>query len=366
MKMWTKLGIGAGVLATVVGASAVALDKSGDKTKEGETFKVQKGTLELAVTEVGKLEPLRKIEIKSKVAGQVEEVLVDVGHKVRAGDVLMRLVPLDADRTVAGAKARAQVVAANLEQARAELAIRDIAYANHAISVLELSVTKGLVRRLEAEARVAEVEVQRALDQLGYTKIRAPIDGTVLARNVQPGEMVTPGVASLGDGKPLLVVAQTASLLVRTELNQLDIAKVRMGLEAEIKVDALPGKTFRGKVHLVAAMGQKSERRKDSSLQVFPVDVLVPMDQDGAWAMKPGMMAEVKIPVEAKEDVLAVPVEAIVREDGKTLLLKLENGEELKVNVLVGAQNDQRAEILSGIDAGDTIRLSPSAAERKN
>ena len=94
--------------------------------------------------------------------------------------------------------------------------------------------------------------------------------------------------------------------------------------------------------------------------------IIVPMDQAGAQAMKPGMMAEVRIPIEAKKDVLAVPVEAIVREDGKTKLHKVTGEKDVLVDVVVGKQNDSRAEIVSGIALGDTIRVAPAAKTRRN
>jgi HlyD family secretion protein len=329
----------------------------------GDVTKVTRGTVSLSVQEVGTVAPMRKIEIKSKVSGQVTEVLVDVGHVVKAGAPLIQLDALDARRELELAQARLKVSEARLHQAEDTMAFKSHAHAQGNLAQMELSAAEGEVKHLSALAEVERAQVQQLRDRVGYTVLKAPIDGVVLVRNVQPGEMVTPGTAAMADGKPLLVVAQVDELLVRTELNQIDVTRLDKGDKVEVRVDALGDKVFRGEVYRIAAMAQKSERKAESTLQVFPVDVLVKRDQPGAEALRPGMIADLFIDVAAHENVLTVPLEALVREQGKTRLRKLVAGAEEKlVDVSVGFQNERVVEITSGVKEGESIRVLPADA----
>lgn len=350
------------------GGAAVAVSRSKGHAPEGEVVTVNRGIVKVAVQEVGSIEPFRKIDIKSKVAGQVMNVLVDVGAEVKAGATLIRLEPLDAERDVRQSEARLAITQSQLDQAKGQAAFKRKAHENGALSEIELAVAEGEVKRLQGQRALEEVQFQVARDRQSYTQLKSPIDGVVLARNVQPGEMVTPGVSSMVDGKPLLVVAQMEKLLVRTELNQIDVARLKLGAKVEVKVDALPGQQFEGEIYRIAAMAQKSERRKESNLLVFPVDVVVARSQPGADNLRPGMIADITIGLDAKSDVLTVPLEAIVRQDGKTQLWKVTTGApdpskgDIATDVVVGLQNERVAEIVSGITEGDKIRIRPADA----
>lgn len=358
-----------GVLVIGSAGAAVAFNRGKGHAPEGEVVTVSRGVVKVAVQEVGSIEPFRKIDLKSKVAGQVATVLVDVGAEVKAGATLIKLDPLDSEREVRQGEARLQITQSQLDQAKSQAAFKRKAHQNGALSEIELASAEGDVKRLEAQRALEEVQLQAARDRLSYTQLKAPIDGVVLARNVQPGEMVTPGVASMVDGKPLLVVAQMERLLVRTELNQIDVARLKLGAKVEVKVDALPGQTFEGEIFRIAAMAQKSERRKESNLLVFPVDVVVDRQQKGADALRPGMIADITIGLDQKSNVLTVPLEAIVRQDGKTQLWKVtasatekKEAADTAVDVVIGLQNERVAEVVSGIDEGSQIRIRPADA----
>jgi macrolide-specific efflux system membrane fusion protein len=361
-------------IAGVLGAGAIALgifayNRSQASGPEGEIVTVSKGRIEVSVQEVGSIEPFRKVEIKSKVAGQVQAVLVDIGDEVQEGALLMKLDPQDAAREVKLSEARTKITESQLSVSDSQLALKKRAHANGALTEMELSLADGEVKRLNAQTSLEQVELQGARDRLAYTQIRSPIRGIVLARNVQPGEMVTPGVASVATGNPLLVVAQIEKLLVRTELNQIDVARIKPKGKVDIGVDALPGKRFVGEIFRIAAMAQKSERRRDSNLQIFPVDIVVDRTQASADMLRAGMMADINIGLEAKDDVLLVPLEALVREGSKTKLWRVQQTTEKKeadelVEVSIGLQNDRQVEIMSGVKEGDRIRIKPASAEK--
>ncbi len=351
-----------GAVIAVIGVTA-ALRGSAASKPEGSIATVSRGSVRITVQEVGSVEPLRKVDLKSKVAGQVSEVLVDVSSIVKAGDVLVRLDPRDAKREIALAVSRHSVNEALLKQASRQLEFKRKAHAQGALSPLELSIADGEVLRLEAQVHVDGAEQAILRDRLSYTELKSPIDGVVLARNIQPGEMVTPGIAAMVDGKPLLVVAQVEKLLVRAELNQIDVARLGNGHKVQVRVDALANRVFEGEIYRMAAMAQKSERRKDSNLMIFPVDVIVDTRQPGAEGLRPGMMADLSIDIDSHDSVLTLPLEALVREGPHTRLWKVgAQGPDILTDVVVGYQNEKVVEVVSGVQEGDRVRLRPAKA----
>jgi len=358
-KKWIFLSF----IVLVIGALVVFFVlKNKHQQQEGEVSVVKKDNIELTVQEVGSVEPFRKVEIKSKVSGQVIQVLVDVGYRVQAGQVIMKLDPLDSERNLKQQQARSEITRAQLNQAQNQWTIKKKAFDSGVATESELVALDGDVKRLQAQLKSDLLQAEIARDQYHYTFIKSPIDGVVLARNVQPGEMVTPGVSALSDGKPLLVVAQIEKLLVRTELNQIDVARIHLKDKVKLQVDALPHQSFVGEIFRIAAMAQKSERRKDSNLLVFPVDVVVDCAQPGAQGLKPGMIADITTVLESKEQVLSIPLEALVRQDNKTKVWMVhgQGQKDSLEEVKIGIQNEQKIEIISGVKEGDKIRIRPA------
>lgn len=364
---WKTIAFGI-LLCSAIAATAILLLRGrANASDEGPVVTVARDTIHIRVEEVGIVEPFRQVELKSKIAGQVRHVLVDVGDRVRAGDVLAQLDPHDTEQSLRRAAAEHRVNRVTLDQAKNLLSFKQKAHELGVLSDLELASVRGDVARLEAQNGVHAAVQSQLRDQLDATRLSAPIDGVVLARNIEPGEMVTPGVAAMVDGKPLLVVAQVDRLLVRTELNQLDVIRLTTGQAVEIRVDALVGRVFEGKIFRIAAMAQKSERRPESRLQVFPVDIVVDASQPGAEGLRPGMIADIRVQVQSYENVLAIPLEAIVYEEGKPYVRKLdENQKEQKVPVELGHQNTRLAQIVSGVAEGDRLRIRPADTEARN
>ena len=326
---------------------------------------VQRRALEVEVLETGRVQPREKVDLKSKIAGQVSAVLVQEGALVKKGQVLIVLDPTDYQRELA--KADADVAQAN--------AALDFARLSHVRA--ERGVAQDIAPRTELELRTHELraktvsvqsaEVTRAVarDRIGYAKIVSPIDGTVIARGIEPGEAVVPGVQSTFDGKALLTIADLSALLVKVNLNQIDVAKVAVGRKATLTLDALPGRTYRAVVTKVAPASVKLAGKDQ---EVFPVEAQLEAP-DGL--VKPGMTADVRVHLDAKDGVLALPLEAIVKESGRSFVLRVvpagKNEERTeKVEVTLGLRNDREVEIASGVLEGARVLLRPpSAAENE-
>mgnify|MGYP001615930600 FL=1 len=220
----------------------------------------------------------------------------------------------------------------------------------------------------KASVRIAEVAVSAAKDRLRSCEVRSPLDGTVIERGIEPGEVVSPGVQATFEGKPLLTVADLSTLIVRCELNQIDVARVSLGQSVTLTLDALPERKWNAKVTKVAPAAVKAHGR---AAEVFPVEATLESAADGSnAAIKSGMTADVLILVETRPQVLLVPIEAIVKEEGKSWVKPvalIEGGKTKKkgdrVEVKVGKSNDREMEILEGLKEGDEVAIDPASSK---
>lgn len=316
--------------------------------------------IKVTVRETGQVEPLTQVEIKSKIPGQVAALFVDEGDAVTAGAKL-----LDLDRTqyrYAADRAKAAYDEALIREEYATLALKR--------KEKEVQATSAAIQELDlakVDMKLAALAVQReklawdaAKDDLEHCQIRSPIDGVVIHRGVETGEMVTPGVDATVAGKPLLTVADLSRLVVKTNLNQIDLARVVKDQTVQIRFDAIPERVFEGRVRTIAPAAQQAT----GSVNLFAVEILI-QGADVAL-VKPGMTADIEILVAAKADALTIPVEAVRVDQGKASVTVVQGTPPQATtaarDVTTGLQNDRLVEITAGLDATDRILLKPKSA----
>ena len=326
--------------------------------------KVSRGDLEIAVTELGKIEPREKVAVRSKVAGQVEKILVEEGMQVKSGQLLLWLEPIEFERGVVRAQQDVDKAAAAVDYARVVLERRRKGLADRAVAQQDVDLADNdykTKRIMLAQAREALAVAQ---DQLRYSRIVSPLEGTIIQRTIRVGETVVPGTVSTFDDKSLLIVADMSTLIAKADLNQIDVAKVQLGQMVSLTLDALPGKSYKAKVTKIAP---SSILPKGKDVEVFPVEAT--LDPLGQGDIKPGMTADVKIHVETKKAVLKLPIEAVIKEKGQTFVNKLTGNPAgkgpptMRVDIMAGARNDREQEILGGLEEGAQVLIKPPSAE---
>jgi membrane fusion protein, macrolide-specific efflux system len=327
--------------------------------------KVAKGDLEISVMELGKIEPLEKVAVKSKVAGQVEKVLVDEGDRVKKGQLLLYLDPNDFNRAVTRARSDVDREQAGLELATITWERKKRGLAERGVAQADVDMAEGEVKTRRATLAQARAALATTNDQLRYTRIVAPMDGTITQRTIRPGETVVPGFAATLDDRSLMILSDMSALIAKTELNQIDVAKVRLGQRVTLTLDALPGKTFKAKVTKIAPA---STLPKGKDVEVFPIEAT--LEPEGTQVIKPGMTADVKIHVETKPGVLRLPIEAVVKEKGKSYVTRVTDDprgggrtKTSRVEVKVGARNDRDIEVTEGLAVGDRVLIRPASAD---
>lgn len=323
---------------------------------------VQRGALALEVLETGRVEAKDRVELKSKVAGEVLEVRVEEGARVKKGDLLLVLDPVDYAREVARAEADLANAKASLAYAHVVLDRKKAGVSGNILAAEQLDGANHEVTAGEIAVRTASVALGAAQDRLRYTRITSPLTGTVIRRGIQPGEVVVPGVQSTFDGKSLLTIADLDTLVLLVDLNQIDVAKARVGQKVTVTLDALPGKTYHATLTKIAPASIKQPGRE---VDVFPVEASLDT-ADGL--IKPGMTADVRIHLEEKPGVLTLPIEAVVKDKGRSYVHHVVVGDDgkettVEADVQVGARNDREVEITSGIEEGQRVLIKPGSAE---
>lgn len=351
------------VLAAGGGAFFVANRGEAEGPPDDKALRVQveRADLKIEVVETGKVRPEERVEIKSKVAGQATEVLVEEGERVVKGQLLVRLDPTDHQREVARAQADVAQAENSLAFARLDLERKQRALKDRGVARIEVDLAENEVKARSIASKLARIALAVARDRLRYTEIVSPIDGTVLEVGIEAGEVVTPGVQQTFEGRPLMVVGDLSTLVVKSELNQIDIAKIEVGDLAELSFDALPGRRFSARVTKTAPAAVLP---KGKTVEVFPVEATL---TETSTTIRPGMTADVRFAIDTRRGVLSVPIEAVVRDKGDAFVTKIVSVEGKprteRVAVRLGARSDRQVEVAEGIVEGDELLIDPASSK---
>lgn len=326
---------------------------------------VSRGDLEIAVMDIGRIEPREKVAVKSKVAGQVAEILVEEGTQVKKGQLLLTLEPEEFERNLNRAREEVRKLRVEAKLAKTLLDRRVLASAQQAVARTEVDTAESDYATRRIALKQAKEAERTSQDQLRYSRIVSPIDGTIIQRNIRIGETVVPGTMATMDDRALMQVADLRILVAKAELNQIDVTKVKVGQDVTLVLDAIPGKTYRAKVSRIATTAIQVQGRE---VEVFPIEATL-IDNDYK-DIRPGMTADLKIHVETRKNVLKLPIEAITRDKGRIYVNRVlknphsGNGPVTsRVDVRVGTRNDREQEILSGLEEGDDVLIKPPTAE---
>lgn len=362
---WPTIVAVAVVILLLLGGGVLWKQRAGKQSAFDPSLltKVTRGDLEVAVTELGKIEPREKVAVRSKVAGQVEKVLIEEGMQVKAGQLLLFLDPTEFQRSVVRAQQEVDKAQAGLDFAKVTLDRRKRALTDRAVAQADVDLAENEWTTRKIALSQAKEALKVAEDQLRYSRIVAPIDGTVIQRTIRAGETVVPGTMATFDDKSLLVVADMSTLIAKVELNQIDVAKVRIGQQVSLSLDALPGKSYSAKVSKIAPAAITP---KGKETDIFPVEAT--LDAGALSDIKPGMTADVKFHIDVRKDVLKLPIEAVLKEDGKFYVSKLVEKQPgkaktaEKLEIKVGVRNDREQEVLSGVAEADEVVIRPPSA----
>jgi HlyD family secretion protein len=290
-------------IAIAVVVALAACKKTTDTALVIETAPVERRSIVLSAQANGTVEPIDIVEVKSKASGTIIKMPVDVGSKVKVGDLLVQIDP----RTVQNAYTQAAADLASATVARSvALSQRNRSadlYQQKIITSTEMEAATLTFANADANVVKARTDLSTARLQLEDATITAPTNGTVIARPVSVGTVITSASTAASGGTAILDMADLSKVRMRAFVNETDIGNVKAGQTATVTVDAFPNRRFVGIVEQV-----QPEAVVQSSVTMFPV--LVSLDNsDGA--LMPGMNGQVVMDILRKDGVLAVPSDAI-------------------------------------------------------
>jgi len=379
------------VLCAVIGL--IAATRGGTKIDPSKLAKVEKGDLAKSVVATGKVEPITKVEIKSKASGIVKKLYVDAGDRVKKGQVLAELDREEISAQVAQARASLEASEASLkgseadyERAKVDAEGPDVpmlkrayeraqgmakegvvsasqlddAQKNYELGLNKMNVAKAQLQVLKAKIGQAAASLARDKatlvqleEQLSYTTVVSPIDGIILSRDVEVGDAVS-SILVLGSSATLIMTeGDTSEVYVKGKVDESDIGKVYLGQPARIKVESFKDKTFNGKVTKISPMGVEKDN-------VTTFEVRVSINNPGG-ELKAAMTANAEIILEEHKNVLQIPEGSILYDKDKKASVEVpdEKGKEgkKKVAVNIGISNGAKTEVLGGLKEGDQVVL---------
>jgi HlyD family secretion protein len=251
----------------------------------------------------GVIEPYVTVEVKSKASGEILEVLADSGDRVERGTLLLRIDRRQLRNNLAQAKADLEVARAQLANAEAQMRRSEKLY--QAQSISETSYDQAVLDHATARAEVvrSEAAVENAQIEMDDADVLAPIDGTILRRDVERGQVISSPTRDVAGGTVLLTMANLEQVRVRTLVDETDIGKIAPGLPATVEVAAYRDRPFQGSVLKIEPQSQTEQ-----NVTMFPT--LVGLDNPEGL-LKPGMNCEVEIHVDRRDAVLAIPNAAL-------------------------------------------------------
>ena len=273
-----------------------------DAAAEFQTARVVRQTLVSSVQATGTIEPVRVIDVKSQASGEILEMPVELGDAVEKGALLVRIDPRDVRNAHEQAQADLVVAKARLDVAERRLNRSSILRDSAVVTDEELET--AILNHAEARASVvkAETNLELAEDRLDDVVVRAPIDGIVVLKNVEEGQIVT-STREVTGGTTIVNMADLTRVQVRTLVDETDIGKLQPGLPAEITVEAYRDRVFQGQLLKIEpqAVVQQNVTMFAVLTQITNLDDL----------LRPGMNADVEIVIGRRAEVLTLSNSAV-------------------------------------------------------
>ncbi len=329
--------------------------------------KVETGPFRDTINASGLLIPRKKVSIMSDVMGKIVELPVKEGDIVKKGQMLVRIDDRDlkseVKRQEAGVR-MAEIQVKNQEvsvaTASREFNRKKRLFENKLISVEAFEQAKSslqgaelLLNQYKESVVQARAILQKSEELLSKTVILSPMAGKITSLNKELGEQVIQGTVNI-PGSVIMEVSDMSAIDLEVEVNEIEASRIRTGMLATLKLDALANRKFKGKV---SEIGQSAYRPQGRDVSVFKIKIaLLELDP----AMKPGMNGEAEITVQEKKKALFIPIQAVrTGDDNKKFCFVMKDGKAEKKIVETGLSNDANIEITSGLTGDETVLTGP-------
>ncbi len=332
-----------------------------DAPERATTATVELRSINFSVNAAGEIAPAEQVSVRPEINGLVEKLPVDVGDRVKKDALLFRLDDklLQQQRAsnltdIEKAKLNLEKAGRDFKRAQQLLAEKLISQELYDDTKTAYDLSKNALERTQKDLALTD-------EQLTKTVVQAPFNCTVLTRPVSVGQAVS-GSGGFNSGTEVLTIADLNNMIINAQVNQADVPRLKVGETVEVTVEAVPGLRVTGEVERISPQATIKNNIKGYPARI----VLKNVDE----RIRPGMTANVKIPVASAENVTAVPLAAVFTEKNPDTgqmerFVYVQQGETFeKRNVKLGVSDYACAEIQEGLKAGDIVSLELPKDER--
>lgn len=371
-----KILVFSALAVLLIGLPLIAKLTGGSDAKQVEVQAVELKLIKSSILASGTLAYREQVQLRSEVIGQVTQLHVEEADRVRKGDPVITLDPKTYQAQVEQAEARVRIQQIAIE--RQTLLIKTLSdrferqktmFAKNLVDEdsfeaieSELSLAKVDLRSLQESLAQARAALDQSMELLGKTQIRSPIDGVVIQVDVKVGETVIAGTTNI-PGSTMMVIADPSETLTEVQVDEADIAQVRVGQSADVFAAAYPDTPLPGTIQSIASVARQTPGQASLS---FLVKIL--LAEQGDMMIRPGMSVRADIYTESSAETLAVPVQAVLYDetadgdDGAeetAYVFVMQDGKAVRKDVEAGLSSDSDQEITSGLDEGEIVITGP-------
>ena len=372
-----KILIFAGLAVVLVGLPLLSKFTGGSDAKQVEVQAVEYKLIKSSILASGTLTFREQVQLRSEVIGQVTELHVEEADEVKRGDPVITLDPKTYQAQVDQSEAQVRIQQIAIERQRLLIDTLSDRFERQEKMFAQNLVDEDSFEALKSELALARVDLRSlqeslaqgraALNQseelLAKTRITSPIDGVVIQVDIKVGETVIAGTTNI-PGSTMMVIADPSETLTEVQVDEADIAQVRVGQRADVFTAAFPDTPLTGTIQSIASVARQTPGQASLS---FLVKIL--MDKQDTMRIRPGMSVRADIYTESSDETLAVPVQAVLydevidqEEEGaeeQSYVFVMQDGKTVRRNVEVGISSDSDQEIRSGLEEGELVISGP-------
>lgn len=351
---------GAVILIAALAFYLIESNKDSSDAAEIPSVLVTEGTIIDKALATGTIQPENEIQVKSKISGVVSQLYVTPGAYVSKGDALLEIRPDPTPLEMAEAKRNLELTEITLSNLAAELERSKKLMERGLISAhdhegVARRYDDALVRHQMNQERLQLLESGRIRigDSIIESVIRAPIDGYILERMVEIGDPIVP-LTSYQAGTPLMTIANMENLIFKGTVDEIDVGKIHEGMEAEIKIGALPDVPVSGVLRLISLKSQKQD-----NTTVFPIEILI--TNSNGTTLRAGYSANADIIIQRRQEVLIIPERVVTYRDGQSFIEVPgdEPGSRVEKEIKTGLSDAIHVEVKDGVKEGDKVLEKP-------
>lgn len=315
------------------------------------TAAVKVANISEEIVAVGRLRAVFSTELRAEISGRITKISVIDGEAVKRDQEILRLDQQDILTQIQESDRNIEASKLKVARAKREFERQKDLKTQELITAKDFEETRTALSLTENDAAVYDARAANLRDKLAKTVIRAPHDGTLLLRDLTEGQLVTSAAATNG-GTLLGEVADLSALMVRTNINEIDVARLKVADVARVRVDSLRNMMLNGEIKRIATVATES---LGDRTRVFPVDVVV---DETDPRLRPGMSATVMFTLAHVENVPAVPLSAVFSNADSVRYVFVNQGETFEVRGIdIGLVDTRRVQIISGLSNGELVAL---------